>query len=128
MGRIGQELFEIVAGGTVKGETGGLAELGVEVLELFVLELALGFEDFRLGRGQDAIKPPQDRERKDHVLVFAALERVADEVGDTPDETDDFAMVQGLAVFSAKAAIVLSMRRVRVSAFFASRIYPRYSF
>ena len=101
VGRIGQELFEIVAGGVVKGEAGGLAKLGVGVFELLVGELVLGFEDLLLGRGQDAVEPPQDRKRQDHVLILAAFERVADEVGDTPDEADDFAMVQSISSSAA---------------------------
>ena len=92
VGRVGEELVEVVAGGVVEREAGRLAELRVEVLELLALELRLALEHLLLGGGEHAVEPPQDRERQDDVLVLAALERVADEVRDAPEEADDLAV------------------------------------
>ena len=36
------------------------------------------------------------QQRQDHVLVLPAFERVTDQIRDTPDEADDFAMVHDL--------------------------------
>ena len=51
-----------------------------------------------IGRGQDAVKPAEHRERRDDVLVFTPLEGVTDEVAHAPEEADDFAMVHVLAL------------------------------
>src|SRR5207247_1005969 len=68
-------------------------------LQVQVLELALVFrlrlEHFDFRRRKDAVEPAQYREWQDHVLILASFEGVADEVGDTPEEAHDLAMVQG---------------------------------
>jgi len=46
-----------------------------------------------LGRGEDAIETPKNGEGKNDVLVLAALERVADQIRNTPEKADDFTMV-----------------------------------
>ena len=91
--RVGEELLEVVAGRVVEGEAGDLPQLRVEVLELLTAQLGLLPEDLLLCGGQDAVESPQDGERKDDVLILAALEGVADEVRDTPEEADDLAVV-----------------------------------
>lgn len=67
----------------------------------FVLVFGIGLQDLGLGRRQDAIKAAQDGEGQDDVLIFAALERVPDEVGHTPDETDDFAVIHSVPLRAA---------------------------
>jgi len=88
-----QQLLEVVAGGVVEGETRDLPELRVEVLELLAPQLGLLAEHLLLGTGEHAVEAAQDRERQDHVLVLAALEGIADEVRNAPQEAHDFAMV-----------------------------------
>ena len=39
-----------------------------------------------LARGQDAIKPAQDRKRENHLAILVALVRTAQEIADAPDE------------------------------------------
>jgi hypothetical protein len=91
--RIGEEFLEVVPGGVVEGESRCLAELGVEVLQPLATKLGLSLEHLLLGGGEHAVEPPQDREGKNHVLVLAAFEGVADEVRHAPEEADDLAMV-----------------------------------
>jgi len=91
--RVGEELGEVVARGVVKREAGGLPKLRVEVLELLASQLSLLAQDLLLGRGQHTIESPQDRKRKDDVLVLAPLEGVTDEVGDAPEEADDLTVI-----------------------------------
>ena len=96
MGGVGEELVKIIAGGIVQGESGNLFELAVWIFELALFELGLRCKNALFCRGQDTIEPPKDRQRQDYVLVFAAFECVADQVGDTPKEAYDFAMIQEL--------------------------------
>lgn len=42
-----------------------------------------------LRRGEHAVDAAQNGKGQDHVLILAALEAIADEVGDRPDEADD---------------------------------------
>jgi hypothetical protein len=46
-----------------------------------------------LGFGQHAVETAQDGQRQNDVLVPAAPEGVADEVGDSPEKAHDLAMV-----------------------------------
>jgi hypothetical protein len=39
----------------------------------------------------------EDGERKDYVLIFAALEGIANQIRDAPQEADDFAVVHDSA-------------------------------
>jgi hypothetical protein len=91
--RVAEQLVEVVARGVVEGEAGSSAQLGVQVLEPLALELPLALEHALLLVGQNAVQAPKDGEREDHILVLAALEGVADEVGDAPEEADDLAVV-----------------------------------
>jgi hypothetical protein len=91
--RVGHQLVEVVARGVVEREAGDPAELRVEVLQLLAPQVGLASEHLLLGGRQHAVEAPQDGEGEDDVLVLAALEGVADEVGDTPEEADDLAMV-----------------------------------
>ena len=93
---VAEQLFEVVERGVVEGESGRAAELLVGVVELaFVLGVSV---PHGLARGREhAVEPTQDGEREDHVLVMAALEGVADEVRDGPDEGDDFGVVHAAA-------------------------------
>jgi len=50
-------------------------------------------EHLLLGGGEHGVERPQHREGKNHLLVLAALERVADEIRDAPQEANDFAVV-----------------------------------
>ena len=84
IGSVGDQLVEIVERGVVEGETGGDAELPVEVLQPPVLELRLPRQHLLLGSGQHAVEPAQHRQRQNDVLVLAAPESVANQVGDTP--------------------------------------------
>src|SRR6266850_7578958 len=92
MGRVCEELLEVVPGRVVEGESRDLPKLRIKVLELLASQLCLLTEHSLLGISQHAVQTSQDRERKDHVLVLAALEGVADQVRDTPKKADDFAM------------------------------------
>ena len=94
--RIGKELVEIVARGVVEGETGDLAELRVEILELAAGQLRLFREHLLLSAGKHAIEAAEHGQGEDDVLILAAFERVADEVRDTPEKADDLAVVHGL--------------------------------
>src|SRR5258708_22997157 len=93
MWRVREELFEIVTGCIVEVEPGCDAELSREVFELFCTQLSLAAKHFLFGRREHTIEPAQDGERQDHVLVFAALEGIADQIRDAPDKTDDLAMI-----------------------------------
>lgn len=62
------------------------------VLEL-ALVLGVHLPDPLAGRREHAVEPSQDGEREDDVLLVAALEGVADEVGDGPDEGGNFGVV-----------------------------------
>ena len=103
--RVGEELLEVVPRRVVEGEPRRLAKLAPRILEL-ALELGLGLQDLDLGRGQHAVEPAENGERQDDVLVLAALEGVAHEVGDAPEEADD------LAVVHAGLTSVFSNRRI----------------
>ena len=96
MRRVGEELVEVVARGVVEREPRDLPQLWVEVLELLALQLGLLGQHLLLGAGQHAVETAQDGERQDDVLVMAAPEGVADQVGDAPEEADDLAMVHAV--------------------------------
>jgi len=57
------------------------------------MRLGLFGQHLLLGFCQHTIEPAQHRERQDHVLILAALEGVADQVGDAPEEADDLVVV-----------------------------------
>jgi hypothetical protein len=95
LGRVGAQLVEVVARGVVEGEARGPAELPIEVLQPSAAQLLLPVEHLFLGWGQHTVEAAQDGQWEDHVLVLAALEGVADEVRDPPQEADDLAMVHG---------------------------------
>jgi hypothetical protein len=97
--RVADQLVEIVQRGVVERETGGHAELLVEVLQPSVSQLGLPREHLSLGTGQHAVETAQHGQRQDDVLVPAAPEGVANEVGDPPQKTDDLAMVHRATTF-----------------------------
>jgi hypothetical protein len=68
-----------------EGLAGGFSKEVVRVVE-FAFVLAVGFEDLPLRGLQDLVDAPEDGQREDDVLVLAALEGVADQVGDGPEE------------------------------------------
>src|SRR6266850_2883893 len=109
MRRVCEELLEVVPGRVVEGEPRDLPKLRVKVLELLASQLCLLTENLLLGIGQHAVQTPQDRERKDHVLVLAALEGVADQVRNTPKKADDLAMIHRLCSPSSPMMATLSM-------------------
>jgi hypothetical protein len=90
---VGEELLEVVPRGVVEGEAGDLAKLGIEVLELLASQLGLLRENLLLGAGQHAIEASKDGQRQDDVLVLAALEGIADEIRNAPEEADDLAVI-----------------------------------
>ena len=49
-------------------------------------------------RGKHAVESAKYGKRKDHVLILAALERVANEIRDSPDETHYLAMIHCLII------------------------------
>jgi hypothetical protein len=51
-----------------------------------------------------AVQAAQAQEREDHVLVLPALERVADQVRDTPEQADDLAVVHTFTVLSVSTS------------------------
>jgi hypothetical protein len=91
--RVGERLLEVAAGRLVEGEAGDLAELRVRVLQPFSPDLTLPRQHLLLGQREHATRTPQHRERQDDVLVLAALEGVADQVRDSPDEADDLGVI-----------------------------------
>jgi hypothetical protein len=68
-----------VTGGVAEGEPCGFPEKRLRVLQLPAVRRGRR-QDLLLGGCQDAVHPPQDGKRQDHVLVLAPLERVADRV------------------------------------------------
>jgi len=52
----------------------------------------VGLQNLGLGGRQYLVDAAEDREGEDDILVFAALEGVADEVGDAPNEGRDLGM------------------------------------
>ena len=92
--RIGQQGFEVVARGVVEGESGSPAKLRVQVIQPASAQLGLPAQHLALGWCKHAIEPPEHGQRQDDVLVLAALEAVTDQIRDTPEEADDFAVVQ----------------------------------
>ena len=101
MGGVGAQLLEVVARRVVEGEPRGAPELRVEVFQL-ALEPGLDGQHLPLGGGQHAVEPAQHGQEQDHVLVLAALERVADQVRHPPDEADDLAVVHVSSVPRAR--------------------------
>src|SRR5207244_500359 len=89
--------LEVVPGRVVEGEARSPSQLGIKVLELLPFQLGLLGQHLLLRGAEHTIKPPQDRERKDDVLVLAALKSVADEVRDSPKEADDLAVIQAVS-------------------------------
>jgi len=83
VGSVGQEFFEVVAGGIVEGEARCLPEQRIEVLQLSLVA-CLCLEHLLLRRQEHAVETAKDCQREDNILVLAALEGVADEVGDAP--------------------------------------------
>jgi len=86
--RVGEQAAEVVERGVVEGEAGLGAQQVVEVVDP-VAVLGIGGQHRRLGRRQHAVEAPQHGQRQDDVLVLAALEGVAQQVGDAPQEADD---------------------------------------
>jgi len=95
--RVGQKPVEVVAGGVVEGEAGGSLQLAAPVFQAAVAQLGVPRQDLLLGGSEDAVEAAEDGEREDHVLVLPALEAVADQVRDVPDEADDFGVGHGVA-------------------------------
>jgi len=93
VGGVGEEFVEIVARRVVEGETGSSPELGVQILQPLTLQFRLPFEYPVFRVGQYTVEPPQNGEGQDDVLVFSALEGIANQVRNTPEKTDDLAMV-----------------------------------
>jgi hypothetical protein len=91
--RVAEQLVEIVPRSVVEGETRRFAQLGVEVMQPLAAELSLALQHLPFGRGKDAVEAAQHGERQDHILVLAALERIADQVRDAPDEADNLAVI-----------------------------------
>ncbi len=59
----------------------------------FALIACLGLKNFLFRRREHAIETAQDSERQYYILIFASFEGVADQIRDTPEKADDFAMV-----------------------------------
>ena len=95
--RVGEEAFEVVPGGVVEGESRGLLQLRVHVLQAQPLQLGLPREHLLLRRREHAVEPPEDGQGEDHVLVLPPLEAVANQVRDIPDEADDLRMDHGFS-------------------------------
>lgn len=112
--RVGQELVDVVARRVVEGEAGGAPELCVGALEAFALEFRLPLENGLLAVSEDAIETAVHGEWQDDVLVLAALEGVADEVRDSPEEADDFAVVHVEKVIPSRS-VVNGLSNVSVS-------------
>src|SRR5207249_11217384 len=87
-----KEFLEVEARCVVEGKTGGLAELRGEILELPVAQFGLPTQHLFLGGSQHAIEAAQHGTRKDDGLVLAALEGVANQICDAPEEAHDLAM------------------------------------
>jgi len=64
-------------------------------------------QDRVLGRLEDLVNAAEDGEGEDDVLVAAALEGVADQVGDGPDKVVDHSSVLGLASCLGRNACVV---------------------
>ena len=107
-----EQLLEVVSGGVVERKTRRPLELGVEILQPLATEFRLAFEDTLFSVGQHAVEPAQHRERKDHVLVLAALEGVADQVRDSPEEAHDLAMVHCVRLLRHAFALFASSRLI----------------
>ena len=123
MRRVGEELVEVVAGGVVEREARDPAELRVEVLELLAPKLGLFRQHLLLRAGQHAVQAAQDGERQDDVLVLAALEGIADEVRDAPEEADDLAMVHCVRSPSLLVVAASSLGLSNVEPTCAARLY-----
>src|SRR5690606_14434876 len=67
-------------------------------------------EDGLLRVGDHAVEAAEDGERQDHILVLAALEGVADEVRDAPEEADDLAVIHGHTLRSAADGVPYRQR------------------
>ena len=102
VGSVGQQLLEVVARRVVEGEPGGAPQLRVEILDL-ATQAGLDLEHLRLGGSQHGVEPAQHGQRQDHVLIFAALEGVADQVRHAPEEADDLAVIHGRAAANVAA-------------------------
>ena len=93
--RVAFELLERQGGVIMETLTGGLAEEFVEglVVELAALPLLVFAEDLFLGRGEDAVEPPENGHGEHDPLVLGRSVGAAQQVGDLPDEVCQFVVV-----------------------------------
>ena len=104
-GGIREQPVEVVLRCVVEGESGSSAKLPVQLLEAALAQLRLPSQHPLLGRREHAVEAAQHRQGQDDVLVLAALEAVADEVRDPPDEADDLAVVHRVTRTHARAGL-----------------------
>ena len=91
-GASARSFLEVVARRVVERELRGPPKLTPEVLDPAPVPGVDG-QHVGLGGSQHAVEPAQHRERQGHVLILAALEGVADQVRNPPDEARDLAVV-----------------------------------
>lgn len=108
-GRVVQQSFKAIERGVIKGVAGSPAQLRREIIKL-PFEAVMGFQYPGFGWLQNTIDAPQHGERQDDILLLAALEDIADKIGDAPDEVDFIAMVVHIPVFSNTSSNVVIAR------------------
>jgi len=91
--RVALELLEIERAVIVKSLPSDLVQDGIEVFDLAVFQLRVTRQDFRLGRGQHAIKPAQHRERQHDPLILRRPIRPAQEIRHRPDKIRQLVVV-----------------------------------
>ena len=111
MRRVAQQLFEVIAGCVVESKARGASELCIEVLQSLTFKLRLPFEDAFFLVREYAVEAAQHGERQNYVLILAALEGVANQVRDTPEEADDFTWFKGLPFAQPLSAAIYLLHR-----------------
>ena len=69
------------------------------------------FEHLRLGRREQAIEPPQHRQRQNDLAILVPLVRSAEQVADAPDEVGELGMGFRAHGFSTKETEFLRILR-----------------
>ena len=96
LGCAGLQVSQGKLGGVVEGLAGGGGEGGGLLGDAGGVEHGLGVQDGLFGGLEDGIHAAEDAHGQDDVWVFAALEKIAEDiVGDAPEEGDDL-VVGGL--------------------------------
>ena len=91
MGGAGAQVAEGELGGIVEGLPRSVSQCLALLCNFRIIQKLLGFEYRLLGLPEDGIHAADGEHGQDDILVFAPLEKIAENVvSDAPDKGDDF--------------------------------------